>query len=547
MFARKWRPQNFADVIGQKHILKALINGLDSQRIHHAYLFTGTRGVGKTTLARVLAKALNCETGITSVPCGKCGCCVDFEKGQSVDLIEVDAASRTKVEETRELLDNVQYLPTSSRYKIYLIDEVHMFSNHSFNALLKTLEEPPEHVKFLLATTDPKKLPITVLSRCLQFNLLRVEKNEIASHLSKLLEGEGLKYEQNGIELLAKNALGSVRDALSLLDQGVSHGGGEITEDSVIEMLGVVDKDAIITILKSVALNDPQKLIETARELRALEPDYNYILAEILSILVRVASVHALGEHVERFEGDRDICALADVITKEDCQLFYQIALVGRKDLSFSPDLESAFEMILLRMLSFRLHEETIGEHVDSSEQVLEDNSLVEKKKQVTSTLVSKNTSMNSVSAEELIDKLGEAGSGKVVSLCSNEEWHELLESLQVSGLVRELYRNTVYVGRRVGELDLYLSEKHEKLAQPSVLKTLEEKVSFLVGESLKIRLVAITSDQELSLAEQTMANEDEAQKNAENNIRQDPNVKVLMDEFGATLEQVSRRNEENE
>ncbi len=544
VFARKWRPQVFSDVIGQKHILKALINGLDSQRIHHAYLFTGTRGVGKTTLARVVAKALNCEKGISSLPCGQCASCVGFDKGQFVDLIEVDAASRTKVEETRELLDNVQYLPTSSRFKIYLIDEVHMFSNHSFNALLKTLEEPPEHVKFLLATTDPKKVPITVLSRCLQFNLLKVEKSEIGIHLSKLLEREGVKYEQNGLDLLAKSASGSVRDALSLLDQAVSHGGGQVTQSSVTEMLGLIDKDVVITILKCLALNQPNRLIAIARDLRSLGLDYAYVLAEILSLLVRVASVHALDQAAEQLEDDQEIHELASLISSENCQLFYQIALVGRKDLALSPDPESAFEMTLLRILSFRLCDEVSPVNLEANETSSEYDTAVAKKKDVTTESLPEHDTKVSVLLDTQQHSQPATQTDVVVKftpLTSNDDWHRLLESLEVTGLARELYRNTVYVARRSGELDLYLSSKHEKLAQPNALKTLEEKISRLVDEALKINLVALIGDRKLSLADQTMANEEKAQSDAEKNIRQDANVMLLMDEFGATLENVSR------
>ena len=541
VFARKWRPQTFSDVIGQKHVLKALINGLDSQRVHHAYLFTGTRGVGKTTLARVLAKALNCETGITSEPCGKCGSCLGFEKGQFVDLIEVDAASRTKVEETRELLDNVQYLPSVGRFKIYLIDEVHMFSNHSFNALLKTLEEPPEHVKFLLATTDPKKLPVTVLSRCLQFNLLKVEKSEISSHLGDLLTREGVQFEQRGLELLAKNALGSVRDALSLLDQSVSHGGGAITESSVVEMLGVIDRDAVYSILKSIALNDSKKLISAARELRIVGPDYSYVLSEILSILVRIATVKALGDDAESFEDDPDVCLLADLISQEDCQLFYQIALVGRSDLAISPDTESAFEMVLLRMLSFRLYDDHLvdnSSHLDDAS----DEKILVKKKELANFIVSDHIyDQDVVDATQVPKESSQSSSMPSVSLNSNDEWHALSELLEVSGLTRELYRNTVFVGRNGESLNLYLAPNHEKLAQTNALKLLEEKVSLLTGEVLKISLVNLPGDPKLSLAEQTMANEEEVQRIAEQNMQKDPNIMLLMNEFGATLEKVSR------
>ena len=378
--ARKWRPQKFEDVVAQDHITTTLENAILANRIAQCYLLCGPRGVGKTTTARIIAKALNCEKRNGANPCNSCSSCESISLGTSLNVLEIDGASNNKVDNIRELREVIRYVATEGIYKVYIIDEVHMLSKSAFNALLKTLEEPPEHVKFLLATTDPKKLPVTVLSRCLQFNLLKVEKSEISSYLGDLLTREGVQFEQRGLELLAKNALGSVRDALSLLDQSVSHGGGVITESSVVEMLGIIDRDAVYSILKSIALNDSKKLISVARELRIVGPDYSYVLSEILSILVRIATVKALGDDAESFEDDPDVCLLADLISQEDCQLFYQIALLGRSDLAISPDTESAFEMVLLRMLSFRLCDDHLVDNSSYSDDA-SDEKIREKKR----------------------------------------------------------------------------------------------------------------------------------------------------------------------
>jgi len=337
VLARKWRPRKFSEVIGQAHVLKALINALDGDRLHHAYLFAGTRGVGKTTLARVFAKALNCECGISSEPCGECVSCIEIDEGRFVDLIEVDAASRTKVDETRELLDNVQYAPTRARFKIYLIDEVHMFSNHSFNALLKTLEEPPPHVKFLLATTDPKRLPVTVLSRCLQFNLTRLSISQLTAHLGAILDAEGVSYGAEALQLIAQSAAGSVRDALSLLDQAIAHGDGRVEPSDVAAMLGAVDHDRVFKLLDAVIEGDGHALVLTARDLSEYVPDYAQVLAELLSLLRRIAVVHALEDRAHDLEPDSEVIDLARRLSPETCQLFYQIALTGRHDLTMTP------------------------------------------------------------------------------------------------------------------------------------------------------------------------------------------------------------------
>lgn len=349
MLARKWRPGNFEELVGQQQTSQALINALESQRLHHAYLFTGTRGVGKTTIARILSKSLNCEKGITAKPCGECTSCQEITQGNFVDLLEIDAASKTKVEDTRELLDNVQYRPTRGRYKVYLIDEVHMLSGHSFNALLKTLEEPPPHVIFLLATTDPQKMPVTVLSRCLQFHLRRMEQGEIISHLSKILTAEGIEFEQGSLEPIAQGADGSMRDALSLLDQAIAYCRDMIKKPTVLEMLGCIDREYSFELLQAIMQQDAKLLMQTIERIAEYAPDYDELLADWLSLLHKIAVTQAVGD-----SGDAKILSLSEEISPADLQLFYQLSLQARRDIAFAPHPQQGFEMAMLRILAFR-------------------------------------------------------------------------------------------------------------------------------------------------------------------------------------------------
>jgi DNA polymerase-3 subunit gamma/tau len=351
VLARKWRPQNFTQMVGQQHVLRALINALEEQRLHHAYLFTGTRGVGKTTIARILVKCLNCETGITATPCGECGSCQEIAEGRFVDLLEVDAASRTKVEDTRELLDNVHYAPTRGRFKVYLIDEVHMLSGHSFNALLKTLEEPPGHVKFLFATTDPQKLPATILSRCLQFNLKRMPLDLIQGHLQYLLQQESITFEAAALKPLARAADGSMRDVLSLMDQAIAFGAGVLKADDVSAMLGTISQDWLLTLLNAVADGDGKCLLDTVEDMAGQVADFEAAADSLISLLHQVALLQAVPD---RMLDEENIQQLASRLAMEDVQLYYQIALNGRKDIPLSPDPRSGFEMLLLRMMVFR-------------------------------------------------------------------------------------------------------------------------------------------------------------------------------------------------
>ncbi len=361
VLARKWRPRTFHELVGQAHVQRALVNALDQGRLHHAYLFTGTRGVGKTTLARILAKCLNCtangqgDEGVTSTPCGECDSCRSIDEGRFVDLIEVDAASRTKVEDTRELLDNVQYAPTQGRYKVYLIDEVHMLSTSSFNALLKTLEEPPPHVKFLLATTDPQKLPPTVLSRCLQFTLKQMLPERIVEHLAKVLEAESVPFEESALWLLGKAAEGSMRDAMSLADQAIAFGQGEVRHADVAAMLGTLDHRHVLALVEALAEVNAARLLSEVAALGEQAPDFAAVLDDVTAVLHRLAIAQMVPEALDNGHGDREtLLALAARFTAEDIQLYYQIGIHGRGDMDNAPDLRTALEMTLLRMLAFR-------------------------------------------------------------------------------------------------------------------------------------------------------------------------------------------------
>lgn len=352
--ARKWRPKNFHEVVGQKHVVTALTNGLDNNRLHHAFLLTGTRGVGKTTLARILAKSLNCEEGISSHPCGVCSICQEVDQGRFVDLIEIDAASRTKVEDTREILDNVQYAPTRGRYKVYLIDEVHMLSNSSFNALLKTLEEPPEHVKFILATTDPQKLPVTVLSRCLRFHLKKIPATEIKDHLLMIMDAEQISYSPKGLELIAKSGAGSMRDSLSLLDQGIAYTNGDLQFEPIQTMLGLIDDQYALLILKALANVDQTALLQASKQVISSGADPFALLESLIDAFHQLTLLQIDHSFIDLDDTHQDEWIdLAEQMSAEDLQLYYQIALHGRKDLEIHPEPLMGLEMTLLRMLLF--------------------------------------------------------------------------------------------------------------------------------------------------------------------------------------------------
>ncbi len=430
VLARKWRPRSFAEIVGQEHVLKALINALDNNRLHHAFLFAGTRGVGKTTIARILAKSLNCEKGVSSKPCGECNACLEIDAGRFVDLIEVDAASRTKVDDTRELLDNVQYAPSRGRYKVYLIDEVHMLSNHSFNALLKTLEEPPPHVKFLLATTDPQKLPVTVLSRCLQFNLKRLPVSLIDGHLKRILDAENIEFEPAAIALIAAAADGSIRDALSILDQAIAYCGGKLRESEVRAMLGTIEQTHVFSLLDAIAGRDGIKLLQTIAKLDEMAPDYELVLSDIASFLQRLAVVKAVPDMLKEFSEAHEIRALHERLAAEDIQLFYQIALLGKRDLALAASPRSGFEMTLLRMLAFTpasLKAKNSGTPVAVP----------------TGESVDGNSATSGAGTKKSQAKAEAGGNG--TNAWQDPDWIGLVESLEIRGAAQQLALNCAY------------------------------------------------------------------------------------------------------
>jgi len=546
VLARKWRPRGFDQVVGQEHVLRALINALDSDRLHHAYLFTGTRGVGKTSLARVFAKALNCERGVSSAPCGECSSCVEVDEGRFVDLIEVDAASRTKVDETRDLLDNVQYLPTRGRFKVYLIDEVHMFSAHSFNALLKTLEEPPPHVKFLLATTDPKKLPVTVLSRCLQFNLKRITADQLTEHLRMIATAEGVTADDPSLTLIAHAADGSVRDSLSLLDQAIAYGGGELRQPEVAAMLGTIGSADVAAMVEALSADDGAGLITLARALAENAPDYHHVLGEILSLLRRIAVLQSLGEDAAVLDESDEVVGLARRLTPEDCQLFYQIGIIGRRDLSLAPDPQSGFEMVLLRMLAFR--------PVDAGSaapppQIKRPRSQPERapaaaaepvpEAKPTVIAIEPVVAANAPAAAAATPEPSDAGLRPPASVMGELDWNEMVTRLELHGLVRELARNAALKAHNGKFVDLVLAPQHENLRADRLVEGLETALNKQLKMDVKIRL-SVDAQRDLDTPSKRMTEADAArQREAERKIDEDPTIRTLQDKFGATIESV--------
>ena len=521
VLARKWRPKDFSETVGQEHVLQALTNALESQRLHHAYLFAGTRGVGKTTIARILAKALNCEAGITANPCNKCAACMEIDEGRFVDLIEVDAASKTKVDDTRELLDNVQYAPARGRYKVYLIDEVHMLSKSSFNALLKTLEEPPPHIKFLLATTDPQKLPVTVLSRCLQFNLKRLTPKLIRDRLAHICEAEDVKAEAAALAMLARAADGSLRDALSLLDQAIAYCGGDVLEEPVGVMLGTIDRQHVSALLKLLASADAPGLISAVAEIDEQFPDYARLLDDLSRSLQRIAVYQVVGTtDLEEELAEDELAELSKQIAPEDVQLFYQTALLGRRDLHLAPDPRSGVEMTLLRMLAFQPpRAANLRTSADPAHQT----------RAISTTDAGSKPAPAPPLAEAVPDPAGDKQKWQ------DPDWNALIKELNLTGANKLLASNCAYLHRENSTLYFNLDSRSQSLLTKSRRQALAAAVSDRFGEALRVEISISESAPETPMQEEARR-VDEKLEAARASLESDPNVKALQDMFGAQL-----------
>jgi DNA polymerase-3 subunit gamma/tau len=563
VLALKWRPRRFDQLVGQPHVVQALVNSLKENRLHHAYLFSGTRGVGKTTVARLLAKALNCETGIVPEPCGVCQACVAIDEGRFVDLIEVDAASRTRVDDTRELLDNVQYAPTRGRFKVYLIDEVHMLSTHSFNALLKTLEEPPPHVKFLFATTDPQKLPVTVLSRCLQFNLKRHTVAQIQSRLEQICAAEKIPADADGLKALARAADGSMRDALSLLDQGVAFGGGKVEGAAIRGMLGSIDRGHVLRMLDALARQDGNALLREVDLLDEHAPDYGAVLDDLLASLQHIAVLQLVEGRLDDDEVAL-LAPLADKITPEDVQLYYQIALSGRRDLQFCRDVRMGFEMTLLRMLAFRPSGDatpaTSPHGSESRSRTRAQTSGGDKGG--AGTVVSRTAGAGG--AQDGIPPIGEStapaeqasipatqrspgamnGSNEVRDAARSKEpidWSALLHQLDLRGPARQLADHCDLQSTAGGAWNLVLPVDKQHLNTQQLRTRLEAALKEHMGRELRVSIVPGTPSRSTP-ADLRRVNENERMRAAREAIESDPNVRALQEQLDATIEADSIR-----
>ena len=600
VLARKWRPQNFKQMVGQEHVLQALIHALESQRLHHAYLFTGTRGVGKTTIGRILAKCLSCHNGITSEPCGTCGACTGIKEGRYVDLIEIDAASRTKVEDMRELLDNVQYAPAEGRFKIYLIDEVHMLSQSSFNALLKTLEEPPEHVKFLFATTDPQKLPVTILSRCLQFNLKNMSPERIVGHLQHVLTDETIQFEDMALWALARAADGSMRDALSLTDQAIAYGNNVLSEENVTVMLGTVDQKKIYRILDCLVNHNAAGMLDEVHSLAEFSPDYPSVLATLSEVLHRVAIEQAVPGASDNTMGDQEqVVHYASQLCAEDVQLFYQIALVSRQDLAITPDPKTGLEMALLRMIAFQLSpvsnddkpslnnvaldvptpqlqtdtEEDLKKKTDLVEVVPSEQydqllvSKVEKEDQATTEAVPEQPVDSNVenvetelapqavvdvpapavepassilpSAPSIISAQPESDSGIGV-ISSDGTWNQQVTELGLSGMTLNLALNSVLQTPSDEQseegLSLYFEKGHFRLLNESHEKRIKAAVLIFHEQYKTLRIIEGLKANHETPMMWRLRRQEEQQANAKKIIQADPYITEIIEQFDGVL-----------
>jgi DNA polymerase-3 subunit gamma/tau len=549
VLARKWRPKSFDQLVGQEHVSQALINGLDQDRVHHAFLFTGTRGVGKTTIARILAKCLNCETGVTSRPCGECSSCVDIDEGRFIDMMEIDAASRTGVEDMRELLESVHYTPTRGRFKVYVIDEVHMLSSHSFNALLKTLEEPPPHVKFVLATTDPQKIPVTILSRCLRFNLRRLLPDQIGDYLKLIVESEGVETESQALVSISRAADGSMRDGLSLLDQAIAFGGGKLTMSDVENMLGLVDHAHVTSMISALASGDAEALLAIVEELVAQSRDLETVLLSLAEVLHRVTLVQCVPGYRDLERSDWDaIAELGQLITAEDAQLFYQIAIKGRDELGLAPDPRTGLEMTLLRMLAFRPASVETGSA--GAEPLKAAKPAVSKVRQPAQAKPAVAVPVTPPAGGQDAD--GEREPELFSSPCSmppvdrpqaakaaspaDADWMSLQGDLEISGQVRELARNVQLQSRSDDRWNFVITSSLKHLGSPNCINRLGQAISQKVGHAVAINLIDSDGKELVTAAaldqHKTLQNMSEAEKA----INEDPTVKALKEQLGARI-----------
>ncbi len=532
VLARKWRPHNFTEIVGQEHVSQSLINALQNDRLHHAYLFTGTRGVGKTTIARILAKAINCENLQDYNPCGQCAACQALDEGRFLDLIEVDAASRTKVEDTRDLLDNAQYAPNSGRYKIYLIDEVHMLSTHSFNALLKTLEEPPEHVKFLLATTDPQKIPVTVLSRCLQFNLKRLTPSQISEQMAYILGEEKIQFEQDALRLIARAADGSMRDGLSLLDQAIVFGNNVVSSDTVSQMLGTIAQLPVEDLLHCLAQRDAQKLLQTVQDMAELSPDFADILQQILYVLHRLTLVQLVSSVADAEEDAQMLRELSAVFTAEELQLYYQIALMGQKDLSLAPEPRAGFEMIMLRMLAFNPQFSDAKPQAQKPKVAQAD---MQKPK------LGGNPAQIKVAEPPAVSKTVAKSVNSPIAITQSIDtraelpWHDMVDAMNLTGLTRELANNCILGLVDDQQCQLILDTKQAQIRSSRSEDKLQAAIQTYFGKPLKvvIKTETVGSDTPAVKNHKEKLNR---QQEAVDAIDNDENIQALKTNFDARV-----------
>jgi DNA polymerase-3 subunit gamma/tau len=543
VLARKWRPKTFEELVGQEHVSQALINGLDQDRLHHAFLFTGTRGVGKTTIARILAKCLNCERGVSSKPCGECGSCVDVDEGRFIDMIEIDAASRTGVDDMRELLEAVQYTPTRGRYKVYIIDEVHMLSKHSFNALLKTLEEPPPHVKFVLATTDPQKIPVTILSRCLQFNLRRLLPDQIGDYLKGLVEAEGIEAEPETLTVLARAADGSMRDGLSLLDQATAYGGGRLVMSDLQQMLGLVDHEHVASMIRCLADEDAPGLLAIVEELVAQSRDLETVLDNLAEVLHRVTLVQNAPGYRDPERSDWDsIEQLAEQLPAEDAQLFYQVAIKGRAELGLAPDPRTGLEMALLRMLVFRPAPAADAGPPASAAPARAEAGPEAKAEpaKVARSAAPKSSRPRAQSAarpeQQAEPALSAAGAAPPGAAAESLDWVKLIGELKLSGQARELARNVQLRARDEDRWEFVIAPALRHLGSDSCISRLSEAISHRLGHAVRVRIVDEESGELQTAAALEQQKVRENMSEAERAINDDPTVRALKEQLGAQV-----------